>query len=317
MKICLVGPGLKSIPPTGWGAVESLIWDYYINLQKRYIDVTIINDNNLKKVIQLLNQNNYTIVHIMYDDYINIVPYLNNNMKIYYTSHFAYITQDNFEINQSYYFNHIFSKVIQYKERITVNAISEKIKAKYVQHGFPQSRINVLHNGARDDVFDYISKPQYSDKSIYLAKIEKRKRQYLYQSIKDILFVGNFHNSSFDLKNINYLGEWKKEFLYKNLSNYGNLVLLSDGEADPLVVKEALLCGLGVVVSECSCANLDEKEYITIIPNEKLNDIFYVEEEIKRNRIISIKKRNEIREYGMNKFSWKNIIDKYIDIISH
>ena len=28
MKIALIGPGIMPIPPDGWGAVESLIWDY-------------------------------------------------------------------------------------------------------------------------------------------------------------------------------------------------------------------------------------------------------------------------------------------------
>jgi hypothetical protein len=53
------------------------------------------------------------------------------------------------------------------------------------------------------------------------------------------------------------LGEWDKETLYKNLTHYGNLVLLSDGEAHPLVCMEALASGLGVVVCEWGKANLD------------------------------------------------------------
>ena len=32
MKIALVGPGIMEIPPKGWGAVESLIWDYATEL---------------------------------------------------------------------------------------------------------------------------------------------------------------------------------------------------------------------------------------------------------------------------------------------
>ena len=32
MKIALVGPGIIEIPPKGWGAVESLIWDYATEL---------------------------------------------------------------------------------------------------------------------------------------------------------------------------------------------------------------------------------------------------------------------------------------------
>jgi glycosyltransferase involved in cell wall biosynthesis len=113
------------------------------------------------------------------------------------------------------------------------------------------------------------------------------------------------------------LGEWKKDILYNNLSHYGNLILLSDGEADPLVVKEALICGLGVVVSECASANLDlSKDFITVIPNNKLTDLKYVENAINANRLISIERRDEIRDYGLRIFSWKSIIHKYNQIIS-
>jgi glycosyltransferase involved in cell wall biosynthesis len=316
MKICLVGPGYKPIPPTGWGAVESVVWDYYINLKKKNIDVTIINNKNLNQVIQEINSNNYTIVHIMYDDHVVIVPFLKLDIKIFYTSHYAYITQDGFENNQQGYFKNIFLKVIENRNRIHINAISEEIKKKYIKHGFPENKINVVQNGARDDVFDFKENPINTSKSIYLAKIENRKRQYVYQNINGIDFVGNFHNSTFNTSNKNYLGEWDKDKLYKNLSDYGNLILLSDGEADPLVVKEALLCGLGVVISECSAANLDSKDFITIIPNNKLDDIEYVKKEIIKNRLTSIKNREVIRKYGMEKFSWNNVINKYISIIN-
>ena len=99
------------------------------------------------------------------------------------------------------------------------------------------------------------------------------------------------------------------------MSEYGNLILLSDGEADPLVVKEALISGLGVVISECSSANLDlSRDFISVIPNGKLNDLEYVRKIIDENRKISICKREEIREYALDNFSWNNIIDKYCKI---
>jgi len=129
--------------------------------------------------------------------------------------------------------------------------------------------------------------------------------------------VGNYHDSDFDTNLPNYLGEWTKETLYNNLTEYGNLILLSEGEADPLVVKEALIAGLGVVISECSAANLDiSKEFITIIPNDKLLDLDYIKKKIISNRIQSIQRRDEIRKYALDKFSWKSIIDKYVDIVS-
>jgi hypothetical protein len=43
MKICLIGPGIMSIPPPGWGAVEILIWDYYQALTRLGHEVQIVN----------------------------------------------------------------------------------------------------------------------------------------------------------------------------------------------------------------------------------------------------------------------------------
>lgn len=317
MKVCLIGPGYKPIPPIGWGAVESVVWDYYVNLKHNNISVNIINNKNLQQVINDINSSNYDIVHIMYDDHIIIVPFIQIECKILYTSHFAYITHPNFQQRFNHYFVNIFSQVIVNKDKIFICAISEQIKQTYIKYGFPDNKIYITHNGARNDAFDFNECPQKYNRSIYLAKIEERKKQYIYQSMEDIDFVGNYHNSSFDCNKTNYLGEWNKDTLYKSLSSYGNLVLLSDGEADPLVVKEALICGLGVVVSECSAANIDEcKDFIDIIPNNKLNDLTYVENIIRKNRIISVENRNTIREYGLSKFSWNNLIVRYTQILN-
>jgi glycosyltransferase involved in cell wall biosynthesis len=314
MKICIVGPGYNPIPPDGWGAVESVIWDYYINLKSEH-DITIINNKDLNQVIHQVNAVDYDLVHIMYDDHVIITPYLKCT-KIFYTSHYAYITHPTFETSQSWYFHNVFKHALLNKERIYLNVISSSIKDIYVKYGFPSNRINILHNGAREDAFHYHTQPLYANKSIYLAKIEERKKQWIYQTLNNIDFVGNYHNSNFDITKPHYLGEWTKDVLYKNLSNYVNLVLLSDGEADPLVVKEALICGLGVVISECASANLDlTKDFITVIPNGKLLDLNFVDNEISKNRLISVKKRDEIREYGLKHFSWKSIIDTYNKLI--
>jgi glycosyltransferase involved in cell wall biosynthesis len=315
MRIVLIGPGFSPIPPTGWGAVESLVWDYYVNLKKLNHEVIIINTINMKKIIcQTLNFNP-DIIHIMYDEHINLASFFKNK-KVYYTSHYAYITHKNFETKFSSYFNQIFKKVIENKDNIYINAISEEIKKKYIQHGFPEEKINVINNGAREDTFRFDEECKFPDKSIYIAKIEDRKRQFKYQSIEGIEFAGNFHNSSFNTNNSNYLGEWTKEMLYDRTTNYANLILLSDGEADPLVVKEGLMAGLGVVISECSAANLDrEKEFIDVIPNEKIDDIEYIIDVIIKNREKSCKMRKEIRKYALDNFGWNKIIKKYFNIL--
>jgi len=312
MKLCLIGPGCKPIPPSGWGAVESIVWDYYTELKKRNMDVTIINDPNLNQVLRRIVAEEYTHVHIMYDDHVVLAPYLDPKIKVFYTSHYAYLTHPGLPNMQ--YFHTIFRHVLGCP-KMHILAISEPIRQVYLKHGYPADRVRVLHNGASAQLFSYADFPKKGDRTLYLGKIEARKRQYLYQAIQSIDFVGNFHDSSFDPSNPHYLGEWTRDTLYQHMSHYGNLALLSDGEADPLVVKEALMCGLGVVLSECSAANLDHKDFITIIPTERLNDIAFVEQEIIRNREISVSKRQEIRDYGLTMFSWSTIVDRYLNML--
>ena len=96
-----------------------------------------------------------------------------------------------------------------------------------------------------------------------------------------------------------------------DLTDYGNLVLISDGEVHPRVCTEALAAGLGVVVSECGIANLDlDKDFITVIPDTKINDIEYIEKHVIMNREYSINHRQEIRDYA-RKFDWPEIFDKF------
>jgi glycosyltransferase involved in cell wall biosynthesis len=173
-----------------------------------------------------------------------------------------------------------------------------------------ENKLFVTPNGVNTDLFNYTDNPKYGDRSIYLAKIDYRKRQHMFQSIDSIWYAGNNADSRFDVSK-NYLGEWSKDILYRDLTQYGNLVLLSDGEAHPLVCMEALAAGLGIVVTEWGKANLDEsKDFISIIPENKITDLDYVESVIIKNREYSILHRKEIIEYS-KKFDWSNIIEDY------
>ena len=58
MKIALIGPGIMPIPPTGWGGVEHLIWNYNNQLKKIGDEVVIINTKDLHEVIRL------SLIHI-------------------------------------------------------------------------------------------------------------------------------------------------------------------------------------------------------------------------------------------------------------
>lgn len=311
MKITLIGPGFIFIPPSAWGAIESIIWDFNLELTKIGHQVQILNTTNTNEIINEANNFNPDFVHLHYDAYYEIMEKINCPKKAV-TSHFAYIEQENKHGNYSYVF-----KGFSEKTNFQVFCLSEIVKESFKKNGIEESRLKVLHNGANQDLFIFKKNPSFPNKSIYLARICERKRQYVYQDIENLFFAGKINDSRFLFSNSNYLGEWRKETLYNNLTDYANLVLLSDGEADPLVTKEALMAGLGLVISEYSTANLDlSKPFIDVVPNNKLNDIKYIKNIIEKNREKSMLLRDEIREYAINNFSWSKIVEKYINIIN-
>jgi len=303
MKITLIGPGIMPIPPTGWGACEILIWDTKLALEALGHEVQIINTKDARQIISEINGFRPDFVHVHYDEFIPIVPFIQYPNAI--TSHFGYLERREM-------FNGYINVANEF-QRIKPNifCLSEGIKKVYnVMFDIPKEKTWVTPNGVNTDAFEYVEDPTHPDRSIYLAKIDYRKRQHLFQSIESLWFAGNIADDRFNTKK-NYLGEWSKDKLFNELTEYGNLVLLSDGEAHPLVCMEALTAGLGVVVCEWGKANLDtDKEFITVIPENKINDVDYVEEKIIENRKYSIEHRDEIREYGLT-FDWKNVLAEH------
>ena len=296
------------IPPTGWGAVEILIWDQKLALEKLGHEDDIVNRKSRIEIVQKVNAYRPDFVHIQYDDFIELYPYIQYPCAI--TSHFGYLEQPT---KWGYYHD----RIVKPFQRISpkIFCLSDGIKNVYEKELLiEKSNLYVTPNGVNTSKFK-TRDPKYPDRSLYLAKIDYRKRQSMFQSISSLYYAGNNADPNFNT-NINYLGEWSKEHLYNNLTDYGNLVLLSDGEAHPLVCMEALAAGLGVVVCEYGAANLDTtKDFITVIPESKITDLKYLEEEIVKNRDYSVSHKDDIIKYASN-FDWVNVIkERYISCV--
>lgn len=314
MKIAIIGPGGSSIiPPLGWGAVEILIYDSATALKKLGHDVTIINDKNMSVMINEANSGDFDIVHIHYDDRVDMIPHLTcKNIAI--TNHFAYLEQPEYWAHQQAShggWGHIFGNIIS--SRADIFCLSEGIASIYKRAFISKDRIHVIKNGVRTDLFHFSKLPKHPNKTIYLAKIDYRKRQHIFQDIGGLYYAGNIADDRFDSSSDRYLGEWDKPTLYRSLTDYANLALLSDGEAHPLVCMEALSAGLGIVLSEFATANLDlDLPFIDVIPEERINDKDYVSKVLEDNRNRSVPIREQIKDYA-NNFSWDNVVrDLYI-----
>jgi hypothetical protein len=304
MKISIIGPNTP-IPPKAWGAVESLIWDMKLTLNEMGHEVQIINTGDPSSIIRMINEYRPDFVHINYDDWVGLYPWIQYPCAV--TTHFAYTERPEM---MGPYKQRVFDSFTEFKPNVF--GLSKDINEIYHKYAdIPREKLFLNPNGVALEKFKFKEcNIKYPDRSIYLAKIDSRKRQYLYQDIPNLYFAGNIADDKFK-KDSSYLGEWTKDYLYDNLTEYANLVLLSDGEAHPLVIMEAFAAGLGVVVSEWGSANLDESlEFISVLPESACTDIEYLKRMIHQNRQISLTMRGEIREYAKT-FAWKSILKNY------
>jgi glycosyltransferase involved in cell wall biosynthesis len=324
MKICLVAPGIMIVPPDGWGAVEILIWDYFNELLKQGHDVNIVNklrtnsheQRNInspycQELIKEINDGNYDFVHVHYDCLFNILPHLTCK-KIGITSHYPYIDQPEKHKNDGY--TGIFNFMVQNNNLFTIFALSKKDYNTFEKSAVNKQNLLLMYNGANMNEIHIISTDlkKFKNKTMYLGKIEERKKQYLYKDIPNIHFYGRCNDEKFK-QLTQYKGEPDRTTLLDCLSNYGNMLLLSTGEnGTPLVLKEALMAGLPIVINKYSCDDLDlSLPFIDVIPHDKLSDIPYI------NNIVNINRNkqhlsNEIRDYAIQHFSWNILVQKYV-----
>ena len=296
------------IPPDGWGAVEMMIWDYATVLGELGHTGAIINTPDRSEIIEELKEEEFDIVHLHYDVFHDIIPEILNTIsgKLIVSSHYPYINcpdmwaRDNYNpIAQSYSKNkdfYIFSS-------------SQKDINTFVKFGADADRCWLSRLGVLNDSYQFDENATY-DRTLSFSQICDRKRQYLIQDLDNVDFIGRMEYGKFSNRT-NYKGEMPREKLNTEITKYSNFTLLSSVEnTTPLVVKEALICGLGVVVSEQVSVELDASlDFIDVIPEDKIEDLFYVKNILEKNKKYSVKNRNEIRDYGIKTFGLANILE--------
>ena len=310
MKICLIAEGKLPIPPQGWGSVEHLIWNFKQQLEKAGDEVVVLNTQDLNEVVRTANEGNFDAVHLHYDQYAGIMPHIQCEKKMI-TSHYPYLENP----EPSCVFLYDFLK----NSQSHIVSLSDRIKAEFIRRGIDGTNVSILPNGIDTNSYALdVDDVLFPDRSIVIGEIEPRKRQtHLRKHNLNIDFIGNNSDPSFDASDPSYFGDHSKQDIVDNLTSYANMVLLSSGEAHPVVCMEGLAAGLGLVLSEQSTANLDVSQpFITVIPDDKINDFDYLREKIEKNRMTSLSMRYKIRQYCYENFDWLKIIKKYKEIIN-
>jgi glycosyltransferase involved in cell wall biosynthesis len=110
-----------------------------------------------------------------------------------------------------------------------------------------------------------------------------------------------------------FLGPWSREKVNNELSKYKVLVLLSDGEADALVLYEAQAAGCSIVISSKAAGsqNLD-LPWVYIVDDWSILQSTLIEA-IEFNKIFS----DQIIEYARKNYSWSDNITAYRRLIEN
>jgi glycosyltransferase involved in cell wall biosynthesis len=302
MKICFIAPGEIEIPPNGWGALETVVWNLKNQLEAIGHETSIINTTDQNLILQKINEINPDIVHLHYGRHWEIMPRIKCRKII--TNHdgsFLEYKKIHESIVRSYLYDCEFFILTTWERDFLLNI------------GISPQKIKIVPNGVDFSKFNFKNEPAFPNHSICLGKIDYRKNQSFIQSLNcNVNFVGQNTISEFNSLDPLWLGPWTRDEVYQNLTDYANLVLISQLELQPLVCLEALSAGLGLVISESASQNLDVSlPFITVVQQDLIKNPEIVSLAISNNRdICNHIGRDKIREYALTK-DWSEVAKYY------
>ncbi|MFB2881659.1 glycosyltransferase [Floridanema aerugineum] len=314
MKIAIVGWGYAPEPPLS-NSIYTLM-----NESKRFLEnlghtVDFFNEKDPDITIKYLNEGNYDFIH---SHAITFIDRFNQKLQQKYclTCHYGYLLKEDKWEEQ---FKQAFASFMSVPGIITPSRLTEEFFRNKGYSGY----IKVQPNGIDTEKLNF--KEKGNNKAVCLGWIQPRKQQRLLAETIDgkieLDFVGPLDDPDFrEGKTTKHLGMWSLPQVYANLTNYSCLVLISDGEVAPLVVLEAMAAGLCVVVSESASANLHDKDFIRVLPDDILTNSTAKNQQIVCDTIGELIEKNqfyrhEIVEYAKQNFDFRHLIKNYVQII--
>jgi len=303
LRIAQVGFGLLPIPPQGYGAVESIIWEYTTRLRAMGHEVHIVNERKRKAARELLKLGPLDFIHCHNDRAVSRVMWagLLKRAKVISTSHHAWdwgnLSKDSRRLLRM-------CSYARYQMVLT-DTLGAEIRRKN-----PAAKIALQPNGTEVDEFRFDPHPG-NGKAICVGRIEERKRQdWVERALKGSGLVCDFVGPVKDpllSSEASHLGEWDRSTLRDRLTDYSCLILVSRSEGQPLVVAEALAAGLSVVVSPAGAINLPALPFVHRVQKE---------DEIASATRQAIEgnpsHRTAARAYAKDFMDWDALVNQYV-----
>jgi glycosyltransferase involved in cell wall biosynthesis len=315
MKMAFVAGGYIPIPPVS-SSILNLIHEYKYHSEKKGHQVDVFNNSDVQQVVAAINSGSYDFVHLHAGGF---VKEFNQSLhqRFCFTSHAGHL----FQLNQwDNVFKQEFQEYLNAPGIISLSPASKKLFVDAGYGGYLATQINGI------DTTKVHRQMQGNGKAICLGWIQPRKQQRLLAKTLDgkvaIDFVGPLDDPDFvEGVTTKYLGVWGLGDVYRRLTEYSCLVLISSGEIAPLVVLEAMAAGLSIVVSESASANLHPQKFIKVLPDHILTDPTPTHQQIVCESIAQLiaanqSSRLEIVAYAKENFDFSHTIKNYDRIVA-
>lgn len=306
MKICQIKTGILPIPPNKHGAIEKIIWEYHLELEKlnNICDIEYLDDIDVKS--------GYDIVHIHVANLALMAH--ERGIPYYFTchDHHAYLYgKDSYVFKENY--------------EAMKNSIHSFVPAKFLVNYFDLPNLTYLNHGVNNDFFNFKNKHKPTHKLLCVANngfihdntedrkgfgfaIEAAKKLNLPITIVGPKNNKNFfdvYNSDYSKLNIIYDVDDKQLVeIYNDHTIFLHPSILEAGHPN-LTLLEALSCGLPVVGTYEQDNNLDGM----IKVDRNVDQITSAITEIINN----YKKYQKLSQLTTNKYSWTSVCDKLLN----
>jgi hypothetical protein len=316
-RVLLIGPGLMRVPPNGWGAVELVIHQHHQELIKIGYLVDVLNSKKLSHWIHAFWKRPRLVIN-HYDLWARRAWVFSSisRSKLVSLTHYAYADKPSL-------WDSAYRKCAKYLAKSNaLIALNEKIRTSYLNM-FPHLSVYIIPNYV--EVADFRIQPSGIG-AICLGKVEPRKKQIeLALSLPEdfpIVFVGPVVDNRFELLSpklqAKFIPGWNRAQVENNLTKYSTLVLLSDAEADALVLHEAQAAGLSLVVAESALGSQDPlRPWVSVVsePSGRGVDTLLtktLEQSIAKNNEL----RTQIREYAENTLDYENFSKGWSSVLN-
>jgi len=303
MRIAFLLCAGPPVPPVAYGGIQLGIHNYRQILERLGHEVRVagmVEGASIPrrlKIVREVNSFRADLVHIKNPRYFDLSRWLRCGV-VFLTDHSPEVSLASYPLHRR-----------ALRKNAHIICLSENIRRHYLAAGAAPGRAHTIPNGLMTEKYRFTETPKHKERSIYLAIVNRRKRQHLFCGIPGLDFAGPMDDDR--VLSENYLGEWSREQIENELIDYASLVLLSESEGHANVCLEAMAGGLGLVVSEAGATNLDASlPFIDVVAEEKIADREHVAAVIAKNRATALGMRRQIRDYAKKNFDVAQIVEK-------